>query len=90
MPPTLPSEETAENVSTGLPASRKWLVQAALLFGLLGLGRWSRHSPSQLQASNLLPPGAQAPAFPAVWRKLMPGPSQPPAATVAALARSEP
>ena len=52
MPPTVPTEEIPVNSSTSLSSSRKWLVQVALLFGLLGLGRWSRYLSGQLLANR--------------------------------------
>lgn len=95
MPPTILSEETAANSPNGLSASRKWLVQAALLFGLLGLGRWSRNLPGRLLASHLPQLGAPAAALPADalpvgWRKRMPEPDQPPAETATAFWSPEP
>ena len=74
MPPTVPTEEIPVNSSTSLSSSRKWLVQVALLFGLLGLGRWSRYLSGQLLANREGAPRAKLGALPVSWRESSPQP----------------
>ncbi|MBD2769118.1 hypothetical protein IC235_14585 [Hymenobacter sp. BT664] len=46
MLPSISSEEIPVQASGNLASSKKWLLQGALLFGLLGLTRWTRPVPA--------------------------------------------
>jgi hypothetical protein len=89
MPPTLLPPESADTLPASLPTSRKWLVQATLLLGLLGLGRWMRHVPERLQASQLLP-ASPVSDFATGWHVPLAEPDHQVAATALTFSNPEP
>lgn len=69
MSPSISSEEIAVLAPISVPvpgrlsSSRRWLLQVALLFGLLLLGHWSRHASLAPSLTPSLAVGTSAPRW---------------------------
>ena len=90
MSPSISSEEIAVPVPISVPvpgrlsSSRQWVLQVALLFGLLLLGHWSRHAsltPSLVVGTTA--PRWRPPTTPVVRRAPLVRPAQPAVGSVA-------
>lgn len=71
MPPAVLSDETTPELPYTPSTSKQWLVQVAILFGLLVLGHSSRHitaPPQVVSAAAPLRPTAGPPAVAQVPR----------------------